>query len=191
MNSNSYPTLIGGDYHIDYLILSKLPIYDIIILSNHEGYFSPMCADNYFWYLVANYHFPGVIPTAGTTWFELFQFLISHKVKDVNIGLELSAHVGNISLVEYFINKGANVWYLGMFEAAQGGYKDLIEFFINKGVSHWDFGMYGALKGGHRDLVEFFISKGANDWDWGIYWAEKGGHEHLVEYLRQKMQSGQ
>ena len=85
MNTNCYVTLIGGDYVIDYLILSKLPINDILRLSNYGEYFTPICVDNYFWYLVADYHFPGVIPTAGTTWFHLIEFLISDQVKDIRI----------------------------------------------------------------------------------------------------------
>ena len=140
MNNNPYSTLIGGDYAIDYLVLSKLPIDDILLLSNYGEYFAPICADNYFWYLVANYHFPGVIPTAGTTWFQLIKFLTSDKVKNIDKGLKLSAYMGNISLVEYFISKGANNWDRGMYGAARGGHKDLVEFFISKGANRLGLG---------------------------------------------------
>ena len=61
MDNNPYSTLMGGDYVIDYLVLSKLPIDKIIDLANYGEYFAPMCADNYFWYLVTNYHCPGGI----------------------------------------------------------------------------------------------------------------------------------
>ena len=77
MCEDSYSTLIGGDYAIDYLVLSKLPVDDILRLSAYGEYFTPICADNYFWYLVATYHFPGVIPTVGTTWLQLIEFLTS------------------------------------------------------------------------------------------------------------------
>ena len=82
-DSDFYSTLIGGDYYLDYLILSKLSIDNILVLVNHGEYFSPICVDNYFWYLVANYHFPGVVPTAGTTWFHLIDFLTSAEVKNL------------------------------------------------------------------------------------------------------------
>ena len=186
MNNDSYCTLIGGDYAIDYLVLSKLPINDIVLLSNYGEYFSPICADNYFWYIVANYHFPGVVPTTGTTWFQLIEFLTSDKANSVNNGLELSAQAGNHSLVEYFIGKGADHWNWGMQEAAHGGHKYLIEFFISKGANNWNFGMYGAALGGHENLIEFFISKGANNWNWAMLGAEVEGHQNLVEYFRQK-----
>lgn len=165
MNTDPYPILIGGDYHIDYLVLSKLPINDIILLSNYGDYFTPICADNYFWYLVVNYHFPGVIPTTGTNWFQLVEFLTSNEAKFNDDGLELSAQMGNISLVEYFINEGANEWDWGMHGAARGGHKDLVEFFINKGAHQWNWGLDGAAQKGDKDLMKFFISKGAaNNW---------------------------
>ncbi len=141
MDKNSYPTLIGGDFPIDYLVLNKLQINTIISLLNYGDYFTPICTDDYFWYTVANYHFPGVVPTSGTTWFQLIEILTSDEINDVSIGLNRSAKSGNISLVEYFIDKGAN---------------------------NWNWGMEGAA---HKDLVEFFISKGANNWNWAMYWA--------------------
>ena len=137
----------------------------------------------YFWYLVANYHFPGVIPTPGTIWLHLVKFLSSSKVKNINKGLGLSAYIGNISLIEYFINKGANNWDLGMYKAARQGYKDLVEGFINKGAIDWDWGMVGAARGGHKKLIEFFISKGADHWDSGIVGAALGGHKDLIEFF--------
>ncbi len=112
MNNYLYTTLSGTDYSIDYLILSKL-----LNLARYGEYFAPICDDSYFWYLVATYHFPGVIPTPGTTWFRLIEFLISDKVKDTNQGLILSAKVGNLSLIEFFLNKGASYLNLGMYEA--------------------------------------------------------------------------
>lgn len=105
MNNNPYPSLTGGDYPIDYLILSKLPITDIIILCKYAEYFSPICADDYFWNIVVNYHFPGVSPTAVTNWLQLVKFLTSNEVKNVNRGLNISSQTGNISLVKYFISK--------------------------------------------------------------------------------------
>lgn len=48
MNNDFYSILIGRDYPIDYLVLSKLPINDTLLLSNYGEYFTPICADNYF-----------------------------------------------------------------------------------------------------------------------------------------------
>lgn len=190
MNNNTYRTLIGGDYAIDYLVLSKLPVDDILHLYNYGGYFAPICADDYFWYLVATHHFPRVISSSGTSWFQLIKFLTSPRVKDVNEGLRLSTYMGNISLIEYFITKGSKAqeakdWDGGMFGAAWSGNKHLVELFISKGADFWDWGMIGATYGGHKELVDFFISKGVNYWDWnrGIYDAARGGHKNLIDFF--------
>ena len=100
-----YRTLTGGDYYLDYLILSNLSLPEIKKLCDYGGYFGPICADDNFWNLVAIHHFPGVVPSLGTTWFQLVEFLTS--TKDVNEGLRLAAQYGNFSLIEYFIGKGA------------------------------------------------------------------------------------
>ena len=113
-SSPPYRTLITGDY----LILSYLPLPEIKKLCDSGGYFAPICADDNFWELVANHHFPGVIPIVGITWVQLVEFLTSDEVKDVNEALSLSAISGNINLVKYFIGKGANNLDDGMYEAA-------------------------------------------------------------------------
>ena len=62
--------------------------------------------------MVAIYHFAGVVPSLGQTWFQLVEFLTS--ITDINKGLRLAAQNGNFSVIEYFIGKGANDWNLGM-----------------------------------------------------------------------------
>lgn len=47
-NKHPYATLIGGDYCIDYLVLSKLPINNIHRLCDYGDSFAPICADDYF-----------------------------------------------------------------------------------------------------------------------------------------------
>lgn len=94
MNTDHYRTLIGGDYMIDYLILNKLSPNKILRLAKQGAYFAPMCADNYFWYLVADYHFPGVVPAVGTTWFQLVKSLISKRPK--------AKLTGDLDIIELF-----------------------------------------------------------------------------------------
>ena len=43
-----YRTLTGGDYHLDYLILSNLSLLEIKKLCQYGGYFGPICADDNF-----------------------------------------------------------------------------------------------------------------------------------------------
>lgn len=99
-----YPILIGEDYPIDYLVLSKLPLDKIILLFNYGNtlpQFIPRsrvyCSKLSF---SRNY---------SHSWFQLIKFLTSDEVKDINIGLDLSALSGNITLVEYFIRRGGKV----------------------------------------------------------------------------------
>ena len=68
-----YPTLTGGDYHLDYQILARLSIPEIKKMCDSQGYFAPICADDNFWNIVADYIFR-VIPTTGTTSFNYFNF---------------------------------------------------------------------------------------------------------------------
>ncbi len=177
----SYHTLIGGDYHLDYLILSHLPLLEIKNLYRNGEYFAPICADDYFWEMVANHHFPGVIPTVGTTWLQLVEFLTSDEVKNFNEALILSATAGNLSLVKYFISKGANNLDDGMYEAARAGHKNVVEYLITRGANDLNYGLYGATQGGHEDLIETFISRGANNLEGG---RSRANTRAIFEYFR-------
>jgi hypothetical protein len=46
-----------------------------------------------------------------------------------------------------------------MVGAAEGGHKELVDFFIEKGADNWNLGMEGSIEGGHRELVNFFQNK--------------------------------
>ena len=47
----------------------------------------------------------------------------------------------------------------GLEQAAKDGDLDLVYFFIEKGADEWDEGMRCAASGGHMDLVKFFKNK--------------------------------
>ncbi len=68
-----------------------------------------------------------------------------------------SVKLGRLDMVNFFIEKGADDWIVGMMLAAEGGHKDIVDFFIEKGVNNWNIGMQSAAEGGHKDLVKFFI----------------------------------
>ena len=166
-------------------LLSKLPLNEILNLSNYKDYFTAICSDDYFWYLVASYHIPEVILTSGTTWFQLIKILAS---ENVNEGLILSVQTGNITLMKYFLDKEADNWLFAMEEASHRGYKDLIEYLAYRSTitftpTNWNEGILMAAKGGHKDLIEYFISKGADDLDHAMWGAAEGGHKDLIDYL--------
>jgi hypothetical protein len=106
--------------------------------------------------------------------------------RDWEKGLTKSSYKGDITHVNFFIQRGASDWNNGMASAAEGGHKDLVDFFISKGAEHFNRGMIGASLGGHKDLVDFFIQKGANNWELGMFAATRGGHKDLVEFFIKK-----
>ena len=42
-----------------------------------------------------------------------------------------------------------------MSKAAEIGNLKLVQFFIDKGANHWNWGMYGAAEGGHQHIVDY------------------------------------
>ena len=39
---------------------------------------------------------------------------------------------------------------------------------INRGANDWTWGLYDACLGGHASLVDLLIKYGANDWNLGL-----------------------
>ena len=78
---------------------------------------------------------------------------------DVNKALSIASRTGNIKLIHYFIDKGANDWNLGMRYAASNNHIELVKFFIDKGANDWNLGMRYAASNNHIELVKFFKSK--------------------------------
>ena len=60
----------------------------------------------------------------------------------------------------------------------------MVEFFVERGADDWSLGMGGAAQGGHRELVDYFIELGANNWYWCKYWAECGSNVSTGEQQR-------
>jgi hypothetical protein len=79
-------------------------------------------------------------------------------------------------MIQYFIEKGANDWNLGMRCAANKGHSHLVKYFIGE----------GAAQGGHLDLVKFFIQKGASDYNAGSIGVKFKNHLHLVQFSQSK-----
>ncbi len=91
------------------------------------------------------------------------RIFLSLKVLRIGIGDWEMRHTGDIKIslavVEFFIEKRANDWDLGMGGAAERGHRDLVDFFIKKGARDWKLGMRRAKQGGHKDLAKFFFEK--------------------------------
>ena len=85
--------------------------------------------------------------------------------------LKEAACLGQLDMINFLIEKGANDWNFGMYGAAKGGRLDLVESFIQKGADYWEMGLCGAAEGGHLDLVDLFIEKGADEYYISMYYA--------------------
>jgi hypothetical protein len=105
---------------------------------------------------------------------------------DRSIGLAWAAEHNHLSLVQFFIDKGANNWNRALAEAAKGGHLPVVQFLIDKGANNWNWALAYAASGGHLPLVQFFIDKGANDWNWALAGAASGGQLLLVQFLIDK-----
>lgn len=81
-------------------------------------------------------------------------------------------------MIEFFIDKGANLEYGMHLSVIEGDY--LVKFFIDEGVDDWEYGLTGATTGGHPDLIDFFIYKGANDLDDALLYTDD---YKIVRYL--------
>jgi len=186
---------LTGYKDIDLMILSKLDdesLFSFCISNPKDYYLKKLCADESFWMNRLKNNFPEFKlenKNKSRTWKQTYLALVYYSNKyDSDDAIEKLSKGGmkNIDLINFFIQKGANNWNLGMVSAAEGGHKDLVQFFIQKGANNWNSGMVSAAEGGHKDLVQFFIQKGAKDWNLGMISAAKGGHKDLVQFFIQK-----
>jgi hypothetical protein len=73
-------------------------------------------------------------------------------------------------------------YYLSI--AAHHDQKSLIDLFIEYGADDMNLGMQSAVVGGHIKLVKFFIEHGANDLKRGLYLATQGKHQHIIDFFQ-------
>jgi hypothetical protein len=116
----------------------------------------------------------------------LLKFFIDKGAYDFNVGMCFAARRGQKNIVKFLIKKGANCWNLALGYAARGGYKNLINYFIKKGAYDWNWGLYGSAQRGDIELINFFISKGADDWNSGLFGSIIRADKYLIRYFISK-----
>lgn len=62
-----------------------------------------------------------------------------------------------------FIYNDITFFNMGMCGAATGGNLNIVKFFVNKGANDWNNGMRAAAFGGHLEIAKYFIQKGADN----------------------------
>lgn len=113
-----------------------------------------------------------------------------------NTSLLASCQNGNILLVKFFIEKGANHRYsedkpLGI--AAANGHSDIVEYLVNEGAnikSRNSYALRFAVQNGHCNVVKFLIKQGADItvFDYEVFYAScEYGHYDIFVYLMKNL----
>ena len=156
--------MLSGNKDVDLKIMSNIDdrsLFSLCISDPKNEYLKKLCNNETFWRNRLLNKFPE-FKNSDENWKQNYLALVYYSDK-------------------YTPNKA-------MEKLAEKGmkYKNLIDFFIEKGADYWNLGMYGAALGGHKELVDFFIEKGADDWNWGMRGASLGGHKELVDFFQRK-----
>lgn len=112
-----------------------------------------------------------------------YQIKLTCLLRDM---LVYSATNGNMSAINYLIDKGADNWDAGLYGAVYSNDIELIEFFIEKGAKQWNFSLYAAVRRGNVQLVNYFIEKGANNWNQGLSNAILTRNHQLISFFETK-----
>ena len=88
-----------------------------------------------------------------------YSYIKKDKVPNYNSQLYQASRIGDMKLIEHFLNKGADA-DLGLTGAAEAGNKDLINYFIDLDAK-LDAGIRGAVIAKNKELIDYFISIGA------------------------------
>lgn len=80
-----------------------------------------------------------------------------------------AAKGGHMSLVLKYLDFGdKHSWDRGLINAARIGDMKLIQLFINKGADEWNRSLETAAISNDTRIIDFFIKKGATDWNKGL-----------------------
>lgn len=76
-----------------------------------------------------------------------------------NVMLEGAAIYGDMSRIQYCIDKGANNWNRGMYGAARGCHIDIFQFFVDKNIQNYHYALGYALsdavRGGSKEIIKY------------------------------------
>lgn len=114
------------------------------------------------------------------------------KRADVNYGLAGASLKGDIKLINYFLDKGAEDLNEAIAYASKGGSSETVSYLVNKALEkdidiNWNRALNNAAGKGNLNLVEYFIDvKGADDLNNAMTSAIIGNHHNVVKYLISK-----
>lgn len=116
------------------------------------------------------------------------RLLNTHHNYAIHEGFRLSADIGNKSLVDLFLSKGATGVNTGLRVAATSGNKDMVIYLIQKGADDFHNALYYASENGHDDIVKYLLETHQNNLDTNIinaalHVASKVGDKNIVIML--------
>ena len=132
--------------------------------------------------LKEKFDFP-YIPNPNFDPISLYKSNKDYPINLMNIGLNLSTEIGDKSLIDHFLSKGASDLDEAMAVAADKGYMNLVLYFLGKGATDLDRGLVYGAHGGHMDLVNYFLLRGATDLNRALTYAAESGHLDMVKHL--------
>lgn len=101
----------------------------------------------------------------------------------IDSGLERACINGNLELINYLIDKGAERWNCALAGACEGGHVNIIDDMIMRGADEWNRALAGACKGGHMNIIERFIKYPSVDLSFAMGLAACGGQLNVIKYL--------
>ncbi len=157
-------TLSGLPLDLEYQIIAQLPVEKILQLCDEDPYFNLTCQDDYFWYWVTHYHHLGNNRPEHMSWWQYFS-LFYHELNNVNRGLAKGARENKSWLIDYYISRGANSWNVALLasvEVRDGIGVSLVKFFIERGANNTDQTLEYAVQLENLPVVEFLVQQGGD-----------------------------
>ena len=212
------PSQLTGIKDIDRVILSHVPDKELLtVCSIDRKFWNAVCDDAFLKRRLAKYI--GIEKYKGEeSWKEFFLKFIYYtsrmreenkfeytggdfrkqynllKTIDMDYLFRQAVRAGELSLVIYAVNNGANLNTIGgeaLSTASLEGYFDIVKYLVENGVNVENIynPLTKAAENGHLDIVKYLVENGADihiDRDLPLAYATENDHYDVVKYLVEK-----
>lgn len=97
---------------------------------------------------------------------ELFEYLIQYMETCKELFITQIRLKNGDPFSSYKLEQFRDIWNIMLEGAAIYGDMSRIQYCIDKGASNWNRGMHGAARGGHIDIFQFFVDKTTQNYDY-------------------------
>lgn len=119
----------------------------------------------------------------------VIELMISKGALDFNGGLFHACFGGDIDVAKLMLKKGAYCVNQGLKYACLGKHMNIVELMASRGATEFDHALGGACEGGNLEIVNFIISKNIRYWESGLVGASNSGRTDLIELIISKANS--